>query len=196
MSDRAAVFIDGGYFDKVCESLDRLRPDYERFSEKVCRQTERLRTYYYHCYPYQGSPPTLEERSRHASMDRFAHSLRMLRRFEVRLGRMQVVDGTYRQKGIDTLLSIDLVELASTGQIGKAVLVTGDSDFVPAVGRAKDKGVIVDLFYGSTTHVHADLLEVCDDRVPLPRSFFDDCLRPERTRPPRNLDEDTANRRA
>ena len=67
-----------------------------------------------------------------------------------------------RQKGIDTLLSIDLVELASTGQISKAVLLTGDSDFAPAARRARDKGVVVDLFYSPATYVHSEL-EIPDE---------------------------------
>lgn len=177
MPDRSAVFIDGGYFDKVLEALGRLRVDYEKFSNKVCRGTERLRTYYYHCYPHQSNPPTPDERARYASMDRFIHSLRRLTRFEVRLGRLQYVEGDYRQKGIDTLLSIDLVELAATGQISKAVLVTGDSDFAPAAKRARDKGVIIDIFYSPVTYVHNELADACDDRVPLDMGFFVDCLR-------------------
>jgi len=178
MPERAAVFIDGGYLDKVLYNLGRLRPDYLRFSDKVCRGTERFRTYYYHCMPHQSNPPTEDERGRYASMDRFVHSLRRLTRFEVALGRLQRIDGDYRQKGIDTLLSIDLVELAATGQIAKAILVTGDSDFVPAIKRAKAKGVIVDLFYSPATGLHTELFEVCDDRVQLDAAFFRDLTRP------------------
>ena len=78
MPDRAAVLIDGGYFDKVLNDLGRLRVDFQKFSNKVCGTTERLRTYYYHCMPYQSNPSTLDERQRYSSMDRFMYSLRML----------------------------------------------------------------------------------------------------------------------
>lgn len=44
MPDRAAVFIDGGYFDKAIDALGRLRVDYEKFSDKLCRGIERMRT--------------------------------------------------------------------------------------------------------------------------------------------------------
>jgi uncharacterized LabA/DUF88 family protein len=178
MSERAAVFIDGGYFDKVLSSLGRVRPDYLRFSDKVCCGAERFRTYYYHCMPHQSNPPTEEERNRYAAMDHFVHSLRRLTRFEVCLGRLQHINGEYRQKGIDTLLSIDIVELAATGQIGKAILVSGDSDFVPAIKRAKAKGVIVELFYSPATYLHTELFEACDDRVELNSEFFADLIRP------------------
>jgi len=177
MPDRVAVFIDGGYFDRALEKMGGLRPDYERFSDKVCRGTERLRTYYYHCYPHKADPPSPAERQRYASMDRFLHSLRLLRRFEVRTGRLQAIGGTYRQKGIDTLLSIDMVELAATGHVSEAVLVSGDSDFAPAVRRAKDKGLLVALFYSPAIYVHDELFEACDDRIPMTAAFFADCTR-------------------
>jgi uncharacterized LabA/DUF88 family protein len=178
MAERAAVFVDGGYLDKVLYALGHIRPDYLRFSDKVCRGSERFRTYYYHCMPHQSNPATDDERGRYASMDKFVHSLRRLTRFEVSLGRLQRIDNDYRQKGIDTLLSIDLVELAATGQIGKAILVSGDSDFVPAIKRAKAKGVIVELFYSPVTYLHTELFEACDDRVQLDAAFFKDLSRP------------------
>jgi len=178
MPDRAAVFIDGAYFDKVTETLSRLRVDYRAMSDKVCAPIPRFRTYYYHCMPYQHSPPTADERQRHSSMDRFVHTLRQLPRFEVRLGRLQLFAGEYRQKGVDTLMSMDLVELAATGQISEAVLITGDSDFAPAARRARDRGILVKLFYTPTTYVHTELIEACDERYPLDAAFFQDCLRP------------------
>jgi len=177
LPDRAAVFIDGAYLDHILEALGRPRIDYEKFSDATCRGTERLRTYYYHCYPFQSNPPTAEERARHASADRFYHTLRRLTRFEVRLGRLQIIDGKFRQKGIDTLLSIDLVELAATGQVSKAVMVAGDSDFAPAARRARDKGVIVDLFYSPSTHVHDELEDACDDRIPIDSELMARCRR-------------------
>ncbi len=128
--------------------------------------------------PYQSNPPTIAERQRYSSMDRFTHSLRQLPRFEVRLGRLQYFDGEYRQKGVDTLLSMDLVELAATGQISEAVLITGDSDFAPAARRAKDRGILVKLYYSPTTYVHTELMEACDERYPVDAEFLRDCLRP------------------
>src|SRR2546427_9126898 len=99
-------------------------------------------------------------------------------RLEVRLGRLQFINDEFRQKGVDVLLSMDLVELAATGQISKAVIVTGDSDFAPAAKRARDKGVLVVLFYSPSTYVHDELFQSCDDRLTLDRDFFADILRP------------------
>jgi len=152
-----------------------------KFSNKVCKGTNLFRTYYYHCYPYQSNPPTLDERKRYSATDSFFYNLRQLPRFELRLGRLQLIKSDrgdeFKQKGIDTLLSIDLVELAATGQISKAVLVSGDSDFVPAVRRAKDKGVFIELFYSPHIYIHDELYELCDERNEIEDTFFTDCIR-------------------
>ena len=38
----------------------------------------------------------------------------------------------FEQKGIDTLLSIDMVNLAATKQVSNIILLAGDSDYIPA----------------------------------------------------------------
>ncbi len=161
---RVAIFIDGGYVDKVVErELSGRRFDFLRFSNEAAGPEERLRTYYYHCPPFQSSPPTEDERARTARADAFYHQLTLLPRFEVRKGRLQKVGATFQQKKVDVLMAIDVVHLASTKQVQRAVLVTGDSDLVPAVEVAKFEGVIVDLYYHPNS-VHRELFEVVDDR--------------------------------
>ena len=101
----------------------------------------------------------------------------MLPRFEVRLGRLKRTvndrgEASFEQKGVDVLLSVDLVKLAATNQIDRAVLVTGDSDFVPAIKMAKES-INVSLYYHEQT-VHNELLQVCDDRIKMDDHFFDD----------------------
>ena len=59
-----AVFIDGGFFDKLLDHLfppiidkktgnEYFRLDYEKFANDLCKESNgnRLRTYYYHCKP-------------------------------------------------------------------------------------------------------------------------------------------------
>lgn len=169
---RAAIFIDGGYLDKVVErELGGQRFDLFKFSTEAAGLDERLRTYYYHCPPYQSAPATDEERARTARADSFYHQLTRLPRFEVRKGRLQKTGSTFQQKKVDVLMAIDLVHLASTKQIQRAVLVSGDSDLVPAVEVAKFEGVVVDL-YSHATSVHRELFEVVDDRHPIDEALI------------------------
>ena len=180
---RGAVFIDGGYFQKVLQYVfNSPRVDFEVFSDKICGDCERLRTYYYYCMPYQSDPPTEIERERYAKADKFIFSLGRLNRFEVRLGKLIYIPSSqeYTQKRVDVLLSVDLVRMSWDHQIEKAVLVTGDSDFVPAIQAAKDAGVLTVLYY-SRAHPQVsaldELLYACDERIEITQRLINSCIR-------------------
>jgi uncharacterized LabA/DUF88 family protein len=168
---RYAVFIDGGYLRKVLAGFGEPRISYKKLSEHFAQGEERLRTYYYDCPPFQGTTPTADERSRKQRFDRFLYYLqRNVPRFQARLGRLQrVPDATgnwkFIQKKVDVLLTVDLVRLSCEKQIQRAVLIAGDSDFVPAIQVARDAGTIVQLYYGTAQRTHDELLSVSDDRI-------------------------------
>lgn len=179
MNSRAAVFIDNGYFSKVLKKdHDEARVDFGKFSDNICKGCERFRTYFYDCPPYQSAIPTLDERQRTAEADKFHYSLNRLPRFEVRLGRLQKTNSVpqFVQKGVDVLLSVDLVRLSWSNKIDKAILVTGDSDFVPAVAAAKDAGVIVEMQYSPTQAYSDELFQICDDRFKITKELVKDSL--------------------
>ena len=70
--------------------------------------------------------------------------------------------GEFIQKRVDIALAADLVRLSCGRMIQKAVLVTGDSDFMPAIEAAKDAGVLVTLYY-SQSSIHDELLSAVDE---------------------------------
>jgi uncharacterized LabA/DUF88 family protein len=163
LCNRAAVFIDGAYLTKILDvDFGKPKIDLAKFSDVLCGGYERLRTYYYNCMPYQSCPPTEDERRRFAAMDKFIYTLKKLPRFEVKLGRLGCVGGEFVQKRVDIALAVDLVRLSCEKMISKAVIVTGDSDFVPAIESAKDAGVLAVLYY-SESSVHDELLSAVDE---------------------------------
>lgn len=173
-----AIFIDGGYLSKIFENDFRSQPiDYRKFiDELTCRSRAfRLRTYYYDCMPHQNNE---EGRQKYASKARFIHALnRSVPRFEFRKGRLRrSSSGRYEQKGIDVLLGIDMVRLCSKRQIQLVVLVTGDSDLVPAVQACKDEGAIVQLYY-SPRSASDELLNVCDELYEINQDLIDQAAR-------------------
>ena len=177
MSDRVAIFIDGAYLEYVLkDDFDMPHISFERLSSAMAGEGSILRTYYYHCPPYQGNPPTTEEKQRYDARRRFYTSLDRLPRFSVRLGRLAFrgigADGKprYEQKRVDILLGVDLVQLAAKGQIQQAILLAGDSDFIPAVIAAKSEGVLIRLFHGRG--VHSDLWQEVDERVEINDEFI------------------------
>ena len=111
---------------------------------------------------------------------RCRHGL-MSPRFEVRQGRLEfrgnAADGRpiFEPKRVDIMLGVDVVQLAAKGHIQQALLLAGDSDFVPAVAVAKAGGVLVRLYHGDNCHV--DLLREVDERVRLDQTLIDSVLR-------------------
>lgn len=175
MTDRVAVFIDNGYLSKVLN--DGTKIDFVKFCDTVCGDKERLRTYFYDCKPYKSEPPTDEEKFKSSQYDKFANKIEALPRFQMRFGKLRKnKDGTYEQKRVDILLAVELVRLSWSDQIQYAVIVTGDSDFVPAIEAAKDAGVITKLYY-SRRSVHDELLSAVDERCEMDQAFFDSVKR-------------------
>jgi uncharacterized LabA/DUF88 family protein len=180
MSDKTAVFIDGGYLSKVAQSVHLGKTDFGTFPQSIAKGHDLLRTYYYDCPPYQSTTPTAEERDRFGKKQRFFDSLRKKDKFEVRLGylRQDWIDRSagkvrFIQKGADIWLAVDLLRLSFQKTIQRALLVAGDGDFVPVVHAAKDFGVTVHLFHGPNSDQYSDQLWAeCDERTPMDRAFF------------------------
>jgi uncharacterized LabA/DUF88 family protein len=186
---KAAVLIDGGYFGKVRELVfNRPEIDLLKFSNIICQPYERFRTYFYDALPWQDSPPTTEQTQRMSRKQGFLDSLKMLDRFEVRIGRVQKVEilcsrgpphVKFDQKLVDVLLSVDMVRLAWSKQVEMIVLVSGDSDFVPAVKAAKEAGMTIRLVYsvGPNVYAHTELLQSCDERLEITQDLINQCKR-------------------
>ncbi|NHJ13772.1 MAG: NYN domain-containing protein [Candidatus Thorarchaeota archaeon] len=176
--NRAAVFIDIGYFGKVLKyCFGEPRINFEKFSDLLCNGRERLRTYIYDCTPFQNNPPTEEEIRRAANHERFINSLARLNRFEIRLGRTarNLQTGEFYQKRIEVLLTVDLMRMAWSRQIDTAILVTGENDFVPAIQSAKNAGLLIVIYFRdcfdpqgrSMTRTTEEILGVCDECMPI-----------------------------
>ena len=182
MPGRVAIFIDGAYLQHTLRrEFGAARIRYQEFSKAAAGESDILRTYYYDCPPYQGNPPTEPEKERYSRFRSFVTALERLPRYTVRLGRLAYRgldrDGNkvYEQKRVDILLGVDMVQLAAKQNIQEAILVAGDSDFIPAVVAAKSEGVLVRLFHGAKPH--NDLWQECDERTQLTSAFIDSIRR-------------------
>lgn len=191
---RVAIFIDGGYLTELLKkefgteelgsSSDKVKKpvkiDFDKLAKEIAKRignVEILRTYYYNCLPYQSSPPSNDEKKRFENAQSFFSALRKLPRFEVREGRLAFrgcdINGKpiYEQKRVDTLTTLDLALLSIKRQITHAVLLTGDSDFIPAIKAVQSEGVLVWLFHG--LRPHGDLWDAADERFHITQDFID-----------------------
>jgi len=173
---RMAIFIDGGYLDATLHNeFGGIKLDFAKLAAKLTGNVEILRTYYYNSLPNKRPIPTPEESLRFSQAQKSHTALRALPRFEVREG-MLVYRGNddkskpvYVQKGVDIQFGVDLVLLSAKQQISHAVLIAGDSDFIPAIQVAKNEGVLIHLYHGLTPH--ARLIETVDERTRITTEF-------------------------
>lgn len=169
---RAVIFIDGAYLQTQMKN-NNVEADYLHIADHLLAPLrasfplDLLRCYYYYCPPYMSQEPTEDELKRMEVHEAFVAELQSLGRWAVRLGKLQKRwEGqreVYEQKRVDVLLSVDMVRHAAAGHIQHAVLVAGDSDFVPAVEAAKEHGVTVSLWCGQAKTVHKDLIALADE---------------------------------
>jgi uncharacterized LabA/DUF88 family protein len=179
-SPRTALFLDAGYFDKLCQDAFAtvsggkkvpLALDYKRLPDVLAGERP-WRTYYYYCMPWVSEPPLPAEHAVFQGKQRFVDFLAGQKRWVMRQGvleRRGQKDFWYEQKRVDVMLAIDLMRLASLKEIQQAVLVAGDSDFVPLVEAVQAEGVPVRLRYCPGT-AHADLMAACQSSLALSRT--------------------------
>ena len=163
--ERAAVLIDNNYLRK--EVLDiykgksgRFRLDYEKFSDLLCRDinTSRLRTYIYDC--------------QFKKEEKFFKSLNLLDSFEIRLGEFKTKDnGELTQKQVDVFIVMDMIQLSLKGKVQHIILISNDTDFIPAVKFVKEEGVKVHI-RTAEKHYKLELAKSCDTRRVLDHTYM------------------------
>lgn len=65
-----------------------------------------------------------------------------------------------KQKGVDMKIGLDIATMASKKQVEKIILITADSDFIPAIKLARKEGIIVQLDPMQSKHIKPELLEL------------------------------------
>ncbi len=162
--DKVAIFVDMGYLNKITSRNGNLKIDFNKMpSNLILAGEQHYRTYIYHCPPYQGNPPTADEKLRKSKYDKYIHNIAKGDRVELRSGRLVKKTPTlFIQKRVDTYFAIDLVKLSINRTIQKAILIAGDSDFVPAIKEAKEQGTVIKTFYCKHS-IHDELTKACDE---------------------------------
>ena len=141
-------------------------------------------------HPMQQKQIDLGKSPLYSWMNEFINSLKSKRKFAIRLGTLsedrveyqlkydslkKLFRGTLsvealsdtdfvlniEQKGVDMKIGIDIASLAYKKQVDQIILISGDSDFVPAAKLARREGIdfILDPMH---THIKDDLFEHID----------------------------------
>ena len=161
------MFIDGGHLRVLVRQAGyRYDPDCIEAVAHACVAGDEtlLRVLYYDCAPYQGNPklPVSGKPAVFRGSDEWLKVLAAKPRFAVRLGtlkfrgfepkRIPIVAAAlsdedfkprFEQKGVDMRLGLDVASYAADRSVDRVILVTGDTDCLPVMKRARTAGLQV-----------------------------------------------------
>lgn len=152
--EETLVFVDEGFVSRLSKYFgDKkyIKFDKIKFIKEIAKKQDLFvkQIFYATAPPFQSGNPTEDEKRRKEGYDRFKSKFSNIKDFTILEGRCQRTknkDGkfNYRQKGVDTVLTIALSSFrADFPAIKKIILIACDSDFVPVIKMLKDKGIEV-----------------------------------------------------
>ncbi|HJJ38916.1 MAG TPA: NYN domain-containing protein, partial [Methanocorpusculum sp.] len=134
---RVGLFIDGGYLDHIILYGFSGKINFRKLAPYVTNDDGKLLFgYYYTCLPHQNQIQNDIEKNLYAQSRKQIAHISKVPCMSVKLGKLQRKKNTFVQKKVDVLFALDLAKSAWKDEIDTAVLIAGDSDFVPAVDGA------------------------------------------------------------
>ncbi|MCH7561067.1 MAG: NYN domain-containing protein [Thaumarchaeota archaeon] len=112
--------------------------------------------------------------------EEYVQKIRSLDLFDVRLGRLMLStkggsknkeNWSFRQKGVDSLVVLDMITKGFEGQYNTAILLAGDLDFIEIVNAVKHLGPnVVGAFFDK--HINQKLEDSFDKKIVLKKDTF------------------------
>ena len=161
------VFIDGGYLRKRAADWNVVNVHPLNLANKVVghstvqgwathamanRSTLLGRVTY-----YDGLPGDTEK----AELKKYWDAIELLPDVHLGFGALKGLGRKVRQKGVDTLIAVDMLVGAFSELFDIAILVAGDGDFTPVVEEVRRRGVMI-VVVGVEGSVSEDLRRVAD----------------------------------
>lgn len=122
-----------------------------------------LKCFYYDCLDdiKRSGETDFDFNARVAQQEAFFNNIRELFGTHVRLGSLTGTAKNKRQKKVDILLAVDMLNHANRRTMGRAVLLAGDRDFEPVVESLVEMGLIITVA-GDERHTSKDLAAAAD----------------------------------
>lgn len=148
--DSAIVFIDFGYFKKILDlfNINKFNIDLKKFAIALCKEQKLFckKIYFYDAPPFKDNQKKLDKYNRFIS-------LLKKRDIIIKEGRCQkiLIDKNkrtyeFKQKGVDTHITMDLLTCAFEKKAKNFILITADTDFVPVIEKIKKLNINIILY--------------------------------------------------
>ncbi|MHA1669823.1 MAG: LabA-like NYN domain-containing protein [Promethearchaeota archaeon] len=154
MRQRAIIFIDHANLFYNIEDL-QIRIDYKKFKEILTKNDHLVGAFMYMGIPEQVYP----------KKQRFLKYLTS-QGYVIQTRPIKVIaEGKKMQKGLDIFIYRDIVELADEDTYDKAILVSGDSDFIEIVRKLRELEKAIEIWSFKKSLSHQLLTEVGNENV-------------------------------
>jgi len=190
--EESVIFLDGGFISKLSNILGGgkyLKFNLIKFAKNISKKQGLFckQIFYYTAPPFQSDKPTKEEMKMKKGYDKFIRSLSKDKTIIIREGRVQRLfdkdkNPRFKQKGVDTLLTIDLSHLKEDyPNVKKIILVSSDTDFCPAITDIKERSKIEVILYTyfdrrrkSKFSLSNELISCCSKFVQINKKDFEE----------------------
>lgn len=185
---KVAVLIDGGHLRVLVRLVGKdYTPNYIEKVAHACVEADEqlLRVLYYDCAPYRGTVKLPVSGADHeiTGSDHWLHELARKNLFAVRRGvlkfrgfkpkKVPIAPDTltdddfspdFEQKGVDMRIGLDMANFCTTKSVERLILLTGDTDCLPAMKHCRIEGLQLVLATLPNRKPAPELLWHCDIR--------------------------------
>jgi len=160
-SERVMIFIDGSnLYHQLKSFFKRTDIDIGKLCDKLIDRRRLIRIYY-----YNARVGLKEEPERYRDQQKFFTGVTATPYTELRLGRLVYANWPSAppyEKGVDILLTTDMITHSFKNNYDTAILIAGDSDFVGAIQAVKDNGKNVEVALFGKERTSVELRKVAD----------------------------------
>jgi len=141
--EKVAVYIDGSNFYKYLKNKEINFPkgvkfDYNKFVKALTRNRKCITKRYYVGIA-RNTDNTEKSKQIVAGQQKFLSEVEN-NGFVIGRGRIMYDGGRIREKGTDVKIAVDIIDGAISNKYDTAILVSSDTDLIPAIKYIRDKG--------------------------------------------------------
>ncbi|MBI2626513.1 MAG: NYN domain-containing protein [Candidatus Nealsonbacteria bacterium] len=145
--ERVIIFLDGSNFyhrlkDSELGFKQLLDFDYRKFAEWLAHGRIMVDCIYYVGLVRKEVGNTKSEKLVRDQQKLFANLQKQ--GWTVKIGYMMKHDKDYKEKGVDVKLAVDILDMAYRDRYDAAIVVSSDTDLIPAIIRVKEIGKAVE----------------------------------------------------
>lgn len=162
-SMKVAIFIDGSNLYSKLKGLGIKATsefDYFRFANYLVKDSKIIYVGYYvgQVHVEKNNPRSEELYSNQQKF--FHHLVTQIPNVEIVRGHIQNYNGIYKEKGVDVRLALDIYKFANQNFYDRAIVVSSDSDLLPAIRMAQTEGKEVE-YIGFSNSSSIAMLREC-----------------------------------